>query len=586
MIRKALVVAVGGVLFSLSAHAAVVSTKYPKPKLKPAPSLEEVRRSLTPTDEIVENTEDPAPDRKPAEAKAKRTGSEAMMSQAMRNFRTRLLSARDGDTVAALLLEFSNCPQNEKGTTADICNDTAFRRLPADLQYVVARLQPLVPFRGFLWRMAPLAHKAVISQTMMISLVRSFAETLMIYEHDTHWKAYMAFLAMPHQTVLARGEGGRKNRAFETDNDVIEFLRDEVYPVILNSIRRLDRLEEAVGARRNPLVFDNQLRFGQKAFSQRFEDVDRFALIGKAEIYASMARFYRRLSVIAQLSAYNWAGNQDLRKDLGKKMGWDEIIAAHRTDPLSVEGLTRKERVDKARWYAQNHGTFALRDAKWMKEHAYDNFRQWARYSALAWNEIKDEIDNRPEYDFLLDPELFAGRKKQIQLAMDNLKAIAESTADKPAKLQGAVSGETIWVNFKGLFDNPPANLTDLMPIDYAKHADDLPLDELKELYRRQNRALVVNENKSVIYVTPLGKEREAGKQGSPDFYEWRNYLWGRAIKWNKDQYAKIFVPDPSDPGKFRGAVWTPQDVDDRLRVLAETRGGRVVLNTLAVFVK
>ncbi|MBI3542581.1 MAG: hypothetical protein HY075_04825, partial [Deltaproteobacteria bacterium] len=56
---------------------------------------------------------------------------------------------------------------------------------------------------------------------------------------------------------------------------------------------------------------------------------------------------------------------------------------------------------------------------------------------------------------------------------------------------------------------------------------------------------------------------------------EWRNYLYGRAVGWDPVVYNKIF------PG-----VNSPEAVAQAQRILAETRGGRALLNSLQMFIK
>ncbi|MBI3554681.1 MAG: hypothetical protein HY074_00285 [Deltaproteobacteria bacterium] len=485
--------------------------------------------------------------RKPSGNSSKITGSEDLMSPELKAFRDKLVKTRHAEQLEPLLKDYN----------------ARYETLPNDLKYVVARLSPILPFRGFFWRMATLAHQAVITQEVLLQTIRAFAEQIMTFEPDAQWQAYMTFFSIPNGALLwphEKGDGVRRpDQRFYVENDLVDFLATDVYQALGTAIKRLARLKTTIeiNGKSTPLVFDGRIRFGENAFNQSYDAVDRFALIGDAERFAAMARFHRRMATISQLAAYNMNGNIALRKEIGKKLGIDASISGMLgDDALGVDGLIRADRVRLAKGHPK---LFTLRSKEWMKT-AYLHLNKWAEYLGRAWEYVQADRDN---YDMLLDPDVFAGRHEQIDKAVANLKRMLPNPAKGgPASVYGAISGDELHVDLKSFFFNPPNDLKNLMPIKFNRHED---IEPLKHVYGEGNLHW---GSKSTVQMRMdvAGRKRDV---------EWRNYLFGRATGWDPGEYSKLF------PG-----VSSPEDVAHSQRILGETRGGRPLLNTLAVFVK
>jgi hypothetical protein len=531
----------------------------------PAPDVNALWKQFREANAKDSNTS-PEAARKVASSGSRITGSEDLMSAPLKTFRDKLIAVKDAETLDKILTEY------------DANYDKAEAAYPNDLKYVIARFSPLLSMRGFFWRMAPLAHQAAVTQESLLGMVRSFAEQIMIYEPDTQWPAYMAFLAIPSARLLtpsayAPKDGKeRKDARFEVENDLPDFLANEVYPRLTTACNRLQNLKMSIeiDGKSSPIVFDNQIRFGQNAFSNfQYDATDRFKIVGDAERYAGIARFSRRMAMIAQLSAYNWNGNIALREAIGKKYGIDATVknaASGITSMLTpftgggngaynMEGITREERVVISNQFPN---VFQLRSKAWMPV-AYYNLHNYAYYSMKAWGRIRKESD---EYNFLLDPDLSQGRRDQIDKSVRNLASLLpdpQANGSAPVA-QGSITGKTAHVDMKAFFNNPPENLHYLMPSGFAHQED---LKGLEKEYAHFNAPANNSIVKMKIGETPV---------------EWRNYLYGRAISWDlddKSKYAALFPDSKSGT-----------DVADAQRVLSEMRGGRPLLNTLVIFVK
>jgi hypothetical protein len=667
MIRRTGVLAIAVLFFSgLSAQASkeIKVSDWGNAKVKPNSSVapdetidelaQEFRVSANAAD-IARMNRKPATDQRGRVLK-KNAGDENLLSDELRKFEfgddktPGLFSLKSPGDLDRLFARYK--VSSQKSLDADqwfLGKDSSNSQynVDPDVQFVVNRLSPLAAFRGFLWRMAPFTHQSIMTHTMLLNLVRSFGENSMLFFPDTQWQVYMEFLSTPSGEQVRQGtractftSGGKAKQVkiakaqFCYENEMVDFFRAEVMPVLDQAIRRFGQMPTThmIKSPGGSLVeeniyFDNRVRFGGKGWSnpgsEAYDPVDRFKEIGTAEKLLAMARFARRNAVIAQLVAYNWNGNIALRRELGKRMGWGSAIDSLDPDPFSLEGLTRQDRVSLAKEFASK-GTFRAfpenngKDSAdvWMPI-AYYYLSQYANNVQKAWGIIKAEFNNR-EDDFLLDPDLFYGRQDQIERGIQNLKTMFPFDRDasgnpipcQAGTVPGAISGENIQINMCGFFHHPPKTVTDLMPTQFAVHED------IEKMRIPAGLTLVTNPGVSTVIVisqkdkdlaqrrlADLAKKRESERQGTwignaetaisvleerrnrkngeadtgvdAASYEWRNYLWGRAIGWNPGTYGTLF------PG-----VANPSDVMHRQEVLAEVRGGRAVLNSLAIFVK
>jgi hypothetical protein len=499
-------------------------------------------------------------------------------------FRTRLLNVRDPEKLARIL---------------DWYNSN-YNRLRPDVRYVVARLMPLRAFRGFFWRMAPLTHKSLVSQMTLLGMVRGFAENLMLYEGSTHWKAYLAYLTIPSIEQATPAPNGRDAR-FKNENDITRFLLAEVAPTLTSSVDRMKDLvsyfdgKEPYKRPHSVFYWDQRLRWGSGSFNDNFNDdgvaIDRFAAIGRGEALGTMARFSRRLAVIYQLAAFNWNGYAALRNKLGEDVGigLGAQFLPWVNDPYAVEGLTREGRVDAVKKFVdtqprtpEGHKLFDCIDPEAL-DVAYGYFKNFADYTNQAWDTIRGEW-NSPQRstDFLLDPDLVGGREDQIDRGVKQMYRMVYYGKDTPV---GSVTGEKVTIDLKSFLSSSHwrnRNLTELLPRWFQEEHTDLLTDDLKKHYESNHLAVV--EKKDRVWVVKdsardklLADLDKATNHELPpeDGFEWRDYTFQRATRWRVDAYDTLF-PE----------VTQPTQVAEKQRALSEVRGGRALMNTLALFIK
>lgn len=468
--------------------------------------------------------------------------SEDLMSPELVAFRNKIVKARDADEFQAILKDV----------------DANYDAIPAsanDLKFVAARMVTFLPWRGATWRLTPLVHNIVITQQMLLMTMRNMAEQVMIHEPDSHLLAQMGFLTIPDATVI--------DKPFKSEEEFSRFMATDVYQSLSKAMKRLEKLQMtnvSASGKDSPMVYDAKIRFGEHAFNNDYAGPDRFKLVGEADRFATLARYHRRMAAISQAAAYNWNGHLGLRRDIGRKFGVDAAISSafdFSSNNVFIDGVTREDRVSVLRnaKYAQLYTLKGDTGKAWMKN-AYKHLHQNWVYLDQAWTDLK----KREVSDFWqLDPEIFQARKEQVESGLANMKElVGKDEGQSVARIHGAMSGETLAVNLKGFFENPPKDMKALLPTQFAHNEDVMPLKTKYE------GASFDGRHKDVMNIKVAGKPVAI-----------RNYFYGRATGWDKGAYSVLF------PDLKSGA-----DVMTAQRILAETRGARALSMGIGMFVR
>jgi hypothetical protein len=471
--------------------------------------------------------------------------TEDMLSPEFVKFRNKVTACRNGVDFYQVIKEY----------------DSNYDQIPAtanDLKFVVARMAAWLPMRGIIWRMTPLVHKVVVTQEVLLASLRNFAEQVMINDPDSHIQAQLLFMSLPAEDLIGK--------QMHLESDFMRFLATEVYPSLAKSVERLEkvRMVNVKDGKEIPLVFDTRIRFGDQAFNSTYDAIERFKIVGEAERFAAIARINRRMAGIAGTVAYTWNGHLELRRKIGRMFGvaaamsnlWDRVGI----EDNYVSGATRE---DRAKIIQGSKGLYVetRNTGYWMKK-AYAHLHRSYLYLDKTWQHIQKED---PNTYVQLDPEVFTGRREQIEAGMVNLKKlVGKSDKESGGNLDtyiGAVTGETVSVDFKGFYDQPPKDLKKLLPVKFAGNED---LDKLlKEM--------------------PFIKDFKQVRSNKPDVLtnkakgvEFRNYLYGRAKAWDPsfDGYGRLF------PGV------TGEGVAQAMKILNETRGARMLSTNITGFIR
>ena len=475
------------------------------------------------------------------------------LSKELNDIRDELVKIDDGYAYAAFLTK----------------HNAKYNSYPADAKFVIARLATMIPLKGVVWRTVPAIHQTVITQEMLLSQMKNMGENLMVHQPDGHVKAQLAFFTMPFPDLVEQKEVkttfGTKRifaKRFYNEADVITFMSTEVYGSLMQAIQRLEALADNYQPSQ-PIVFDAKIRFGDDAFNVegKYDDHDRFRLIGKAELYAQIARYHRRLAAISQMAAYNWNGYVSLTKEIGRAYGVDATKSSmfdFFKEEIYIKGVDRKDRIAITR--QPKYANLLKRTANgvdWMRG-AYGHYQANIKYLTDAWNEIRDDRD--PSDYALLDAEVMQGRKEQVQKGVDNLnRLINGDSSDGRTSVRGELTGSTVTVNVKAFYWNPPSDLKNLLATEFAAH-EDVNLEKLKKTF-----GPLTVERRDMVVMKINGVEAP-----------WRNYLHGRATGWNasNEGFGRLF------PGTVS------KNIPRARRILGETRGARFLTNNIMMWVK
>ncbi|OQW48182.1 MAG: hypothetical protein A4S09_13820 [Proteobacteria bacterium SG_bin7] len=487
--------------------------------------------------------------------------SEDLISPEMKKLRDKLISVRNGQALYDVLSDYNRRYESLK------FNDTKF---------VVARMSTLLPFRGFIWRAVPLAHKVVVTQEALLATVKNYAEQVMINSPKSQIKAHLNFLSLPPPEAFTDEEV-----RFTSEGRLVAFLAGPVYDTLREAIRRLGKLPMYViqpDGSKTPMVFDAKIRWGEQAFTadDSYDSYDRFKIVGDAEKYATIARYHRRMAGISQLAAYNYQGHLKLREEIGRKFGID--IVKSKSDIFSwgsdqddnfIDGVTREERV-KIISGNKYTGLYKKQSQEWMNS-AYTNLEGAHISLTKAWDAIKHNND-KTSWDYqMLDPEVLVGRKEQIESGLSNM-SIMFSSPGQPIK--SAMSGDQLVVNLKGFYDSAPDDLKDLLPTQFDHNED---ADVVSFVKNSEGQLKFKDQKKSDIILMTKNKKTQP----------WRNYFYGRATGWSSEKYSKLFPCIGGTGGEeCKNHVNSKLTVADAMRILNETRGARMLATNITPFIR
>ncbi len=398
-----------------------------------------------------------------------------------------------------------------------------FNSLQPDAKLLMSQLMLLRPFKGIVYRLAPLAAKTNITHSILLSFVMRQATEMRVYFPTEQASALFDYLTQPFDGVIQFNEG----------EDFQTYLSDIVYPLAVSSSDVIRNIPVD-----KPMVWDNKILYADIVDS-KIDTQDRYTLIGAAEKWALLSAKQMGLHFIAAFRAYTVKNVMQMSKEMGSLYGVDGFTTALLPNG-TVDGVNSLER-NKVFKKAKYATTFRLyRDGgDWMKR-SFGHMQEATKYLRIAWDEVKDKPAAE---NFLLNPIFFTGFNRQIS----NHLAALEDIVKGPTKIRSRMTGETIVVDLKGFYMNPPKDLKSLLPTNFEKPKD----GKFNHVYVK------------------VGKNTKAEKV---DYY---NYFHGRPTDWNKDAYKPLF------PQIKKGT-----DVQTAARIMAQSWGGVVLAGPLRAVIR
>ena len=426
-----------------------------------------------------------------------------------------------------------------------------------DIKFFAARILPMRTMGGFFWRIVPLVSQSRMSEEMAASGLRGIYEQMEIRFPEAQNTAIFDFLIQPQTTpqTAAQIQANAPQvlpPTFKKVSDLQAFVNNVFYNAVTASIVKL----EGINLNGVPIAMDTELRFGDEGINASVSH-KHFKWIGNAELAMTLARLHKRASNLLVFTAYQMDDFTAYRKNIAQRIGFD---VATTTALFPITGLDRKTRVSVLKSYTNLmhlNDTMVTVNGQQVKygvnqmQVAYDNLASAVTYIENAWAAIQKEQTGQEHYNTalsILDPELSAGRKADINEAIENLRGLVPlptNTARSAYTLHDAVSGSKVMVDLKSFYMNPPEDMKSLLPTEFSPGVG-----------RSDGSGWV---STTVAGVTT--KSRDYGK--------------GRATGWDRNAYATVF---PS--------LGTGEDVDDYQRVILRTCGGRFISGGLFGFIK
>lgn len=378
----------------------------------------------------------------------------------------------------------------------------AYDKLSPSAQIIAAQLIALKPYRGILYRLRPVAEAqgTPVIHGSIISYLRALnAGVNNLYPSD-QWKAGFDYIARPYANMGPQ---------IKNENELNQFIAAQVLPTQIALVHKVYRIDLS-----KPVYFDNKIFWDKANF---VTDQDRFPMIGIPEKLAYLAAISGNVSAIYASLGYDWSDLFKATQGFWKVYGFNTMFAR-------PDNMTAKQRRDEI---VSNTKLFTkLPGGEKHTAKAYEWFIHSLRFTKASWKHLqaagKDKGDSKSIA--LMDPQAFTPFTRQINTTFGNIDEVIAGKGIGSA----VVGGETVDVNFKEIFMNPPEDLKALLPTQFE--------DGDRE---------VVDSDTGLKY---------------------RNYSRGNPKGWDVSKYQRYF------PG-----VKTNDDVKRTARVLSQSWGGGVL---------
>lgn len=416
---------------------------------------------------------------------------DSMMSKELRSFREEYLKVKTPEALHNLIVEAEK----------NIAN------YPQDLKFVVTQLIVFKSLHGVVYRMVPMVKKTSVTHSFLLTLVRNVAANIKIYFPTDTWDAGFKYLTEPYK------ENGKVVSQFQNVGQFQYFLGTDVYKALDQSASYIDKMNLT----NSQVLWDNKFVFGTESFD---DNLARFRVLTEADRHYRLAMLHSAMENISIFVAYRLDNLADLLKDQGKIYGIDGFLLSAVEGAPSVkrvETLCAKRECADGKWNKKYDKLFTLREKvgiDWTKR-AFFHLEQAFEHVKLGWTETQNL--NNSEF-FVMNPARLMPWDRQIEKNLENIEAMLKG----PTKIRSVFTGETVVVNVPNLYNNPPADLKDLMPNKWELGSKTLKKDGIQHT----------------------------------------NYYWGRAIGWKIDKYKPYFE------------ISTNADLIRATRVLDQAWGG------------
>lgn len=384
--------------------------------------------------------------------------------------------------------------------------ETNYEKLQPDAKFMAAFWISLKPWKAFAVRAKPLVERHNLSQSAIVTIMRATYASINVFAPDTpSWKAGFEYVTLP---VPGMGADIASEQALHT------FASSELLPSIDAFNARIYKLNFAT----KPIYFDNKVLVRSANFvSTR----DRHVRLGEAERLSVLAGGLLAYSNLAGAMAYTWEGFFAAADNVGTVYGFSSKLSdGSMTAAKRFEAVKKQANLFRLRPDARGVATYT-KAKEWTNKVAFAKFKEGLRAARASWTWLKNNGTNDDATRNIFDPRVFIPFTRIIDTSFDNIDSLLHDRGIASA----VVNGETVDVNFKLMFEDPPLALTEFFPVAFEGGQNKL--------------------------VDPATRK------------EYRNFNYGNPKAWNVGAYTKYF---PN--------VRTNDDVKRTARVLNQAWGG------------
>ncbi len=400
-----------------------------------------------------------------------------------------------------------------------------------DSQFFVAQMIPLRSLRGMVWRLKPLVGDVKLAHSVVLTSVKNVFMSANLFFPTDQTVALTEYLTQPfvENGIAPWTRSGQAVNAYSPSKaggeaELQAHFTSVVIPMIETAADRISKIRFSSDWR----VFDNRLWYGGNSFP---DAVDRYALVGEVERYVALANLYSAISTLSYQAAYSWNDFLNINVSMAQLYGWNSLS-------FEVDGvpLAKRMKVLKTNLYSQ-WGTLVSPD---LMSKAWINLSNSVIAADNAWQGMKTRKVS--EYT-LVNNSMALPFQRPIDARVQGMKSLLEGEST----VVSAITRESVKVNLKAFFDQPPQDLREMYPTGFVSGP----------------------QMSNITLKTTSG----------PSNFTYRNYLIGSGEHWDlgeKSVYQRLFPDLKKVPDLNRD-----QELKRHLRVLSQGWGTGMLASPL-----
>lgn len=416
-----------------------------------------------------------------------------------------------------------------------------YESLDSASRMLVLQLRALIPMKSFFFRAKSFVARNSITRTTIVTMLRAQAVGVQNFtqvawgstnpqtasNNSGLWEAAYNYMTEPFPDMASKIDG---------DGDLESFMGS-----LLNSAIRINNdykviVEDAI-KNQSSFWWDNKLYLSIANFS---DPKDRYIKLGIAELLAIRSALSLGVSTLAATTSYSFKGFQASIGQVGVLMGFTASNFRDVTVGVNgAEGMTSKNRFN----ILKSHKDLFTRkdDYKKRMDTAYNSLRDSVYQAKSSY----DCVAKRNAGDqYLFDVRMAQSMNRIALSSFGNLVNLFE----KKEVGSTVIAGEKINVDLWGFYNNPPASLSDLYPVEFNDRS---------------------NGTVPEVSVKAWGEKDSL-----------RNFKYESARSWKLAEYNKLFPGiKPDESGQ------KTTEVGRYARILSQSWGSAVFAIPLSAFV-